>query len=76
MLIKKIIPKPGKILFIGDNSSTHQAIEKKTRKDIVSQMPNQKFDFLTGNSLSYIIKQLKTNRKGIIFLTTIGGHQR
>ncbi len=71
-LIKKIIPNPGKILFLGDNSSTYRAIEQKIRADISSQMPDQKYEFITSHNLSSLIKQLKSYKKGIIFLTTIG----
>ena len=72
-LLKKIIPHPGKILFLGDDSSTHQAIAQKIIADIASQLPEQKYAFLANDSLSYLIKQLQLHKEGIIFLTTIGG---
>jgi len=72
-LLKKIIPHLGKILFLGDDSSTHQAIAQKIIADIASQLPEQKYAFLANDSLPYLIKQLQLHKEGIIFLTTIGG---
>ena len=72
-LLKKIIPHPGKILFLGDNSSTHQAIAQTIIADIASQLPEQKYAILANDSLSYLTNQLQLYKEGIIFLTTIGG---
>ncbi len=72
-LLKGIIPNPGKILVLGDNSSTHQAIAQTIIADIASQFPEQEYAILANDSLSYLIKQLQLHKEGIIFLTTIGG---
>ena len=72
-LLKTIIPKPDDILFLGDNSSTHQAIVQKIITDIASQLPEQEYAILANDNLSYLIKQLQLHKEGIIFLTTIGG---
>ena len=72
-LIKKILPEPGKILLIGDGSSTSKAIEKQVRKDLKEQMPIQDFEFLVDSKFTSIINQLKLKKKGILFLTTVGG---
>ncbi|CAB1064610.1 hypothetical protein D1BOALGB6SA_9406 [Olavius sp. associated proteobacterium Delta 1] len=72
-LLKKLIPNQDKILFLGDNSSTYQAITQTIIADIASQLPEQKYAFLANDSLSYLIKQLQLYKEGVIFLTTIGG---
>ncbi len=72
-LIQKVFPKPSKILFIGDNSSTYIAIKRQIRKDFEQHMPNQAFEFLAGNYLATISNALKRKKNGIIVLTTIGG---
>jgi len=72
-LLKDIITKPDEIIFLGDNSSTHQAIEQNIRDDIAFHFPKQKYSILASNNLPYIVSQLKSHKKGVIFLTTIGG---
>lgn len=71
--LKKITSQPGKIIFLGDNSSTHQAIEQQIRVDMTSHFPNQQYIILSNNNLPHVITQLKTLKEGVIFLTTIGG---
>jgi two-component system, cell cycle sensor histidine kinase and response regulator CckA len=72
-LLKKITRHPGEILFLGDNSSTHQAIKHTLIADIASQLPDQKYAILDSDNLSYLTKKLQLHKEGIIFLTTIGG---
>jgi PAS domain S-box-containing protein len=73
VLLKEIIPQSKNILFLGDGSPTHQAIDQTIRADIISRFPEQKFSILANDSLEYLIQQLNIYKKGIIFLTTIGG---
>jgi hypothetical protein len=72
-LLKKINRQPGNIIFFGDGSSTHQAIVQKIKDDITSQFPNQKYAILAGSNFLSLINDLKLQKKGVIFLTTIGG---
>jgi len=72
-LLEKIRPQPGNIIFLGDGSSTDQAIKQKIRADISSQFPKLNYKMLTSSNLSYLIRQLKFHKEGTIFLTTIGG---
>ncbi len=72
-LLNQITSNPGKILFLGDSSSTHQAIAQTIISDMASQFPEIKYEILANDSLSFLIKQLQSYQKGIIFLTTIGG---
>jgi len=72
-LLKKINPTIKNIIFLGDNSSTHKAIENNIREDIAKKFPTLDFSFVGSNKLSYVINKLKSEQKGIIFLTSIGG---
>ena len=72
-LLKRIIPQSDDIIFVGDGSSTDQAIERKIRDDIASQFPQQKYTFLADTNLSHLVNQLKSYKEGVVFLTTIGG---
>ena len=72
-LLKTLNPRPGNIIILGDNSSTHQAIEQQIKNDIVIKFPKQKYTILANDQLSYLITRLKTYKEGVIFLTTIGG---
>jgi PAS domain S-box-containing protein len=72
-LLKKINPQPGNIIFLGDDSSTNQAIEQKIKADMASLFPKQKYSVLSSNNLSYLVNQVQLGKAGVIFLTTIGG---
>jgi PAS domain-containing protein len=72
-LLKRINPQPGNIIFLGDGSSTHRAIEQNIIEDIASKFPELKFMILANNNLSYLIQKLKPYKEGVIFLTTIEG---
>ena len=72
-LLRKIDPTINNILFLGDNSSTHKAIEKNIREDITQKFPALNFSFLGSNKLSYVVNELTLKKKGVVFLTTIGG---
>lgn len=72
-LLEKIYPTTKKIIFLGDNSSTHKAIEKNIRGDIATKFPNIGFSFLSSSRLSYVVNKLKSEKKGVVILTSIGG---
>jgi PAS domain S-box-containing protein len=72
-LLKSINHQPGNIFFLGDGSSTHQAIEQKIKRDIASRFPEHDFTFLANRKLSYLLNHLEKHREGVIILTTIGG---
>jgi PAS domain S-box-containing protein len=72
-LLNGIFPRSKTILFLGDNSPTHRAIEQTIKVDIASQFPEQQHTILANDKLSYLVKQLKIYKQGLIFLTTIGG---
>lgn len=72
-LINKLFPHPDQIRIVGDDSNTCRAIVKKIKNDLKSKMPKQAFDFLITNSFETMLSELKSMKKGIIFLTTLGG---
>ncbi len=71
--LKKMNLPLGNIIFLGDGSSTDQAIKQKIQSDIASQFPDLRYTMLTNSKLSYLIDHLKSHKEGVIFLTTIGG---
>ncbi len=72
-LLKKIVPHPGTIIFLGDGSSTDLAIKQSIQNDIATHFPGQKYALWGENRLSTIIQKLQNHNNGTIFLTTIGG---
>jgi PAS domain S-box-containing protein len=72
-LLTKINSLPDKIIILGDDSPTYQAIKQTLKKDLASQNPKFKYIFLASNDHSYLIKHLKSQEKGVVLLTTIGG---
>ena len=73
VLLQKISTRSDNILFFGDNSDTHQAIEQKIKNDIASQFISQKYTILASNNFSSLINQFKLHKEGVVFLTSIGG---
>lgn len=71
-LLPAIKNPSGNIIFLGDDSSTHHAIEQTIREDIASKYPDHKYTLLSSNDLSSLINELRVYKEGVIFLTTIG----
>jgi len=71
-LLKKIKMSSDNILFLGDDSLTHQAIEKEIKKDIKLEMPNLRVTIISNDTLSILVDQLERYKHGIVFLSTIG----
>ncbi len=72
-LLRKILPQSSEIIFLGDNSSTHQAIKQNIKEVISEKFPDIPYSFIENSHLSYLVDALERKNKGIVFLTTIGG---
>jgi diguanylate cyclase (GGDEF)-like protein/PAS domain S-box-containing protein len=64
--------QPDSIIFLGDGSSTHEAIVHEIKPDLAARYPTQQYTILSGNDLASLIRQLQLYKTGVIFLTTIG----
>lgn len=71
-LLKNVNPDLDKIIFVGDNSSTHLAITEDIRLDMKAHSPELEYEILGSNKLSELIGGLATRKKVLIFLTSIG----
>ncbi len=71
--ITKVQPDLKTIHFIGDNSSTYEAIKVEVQKEMTSLYPNLLYSFFGTKHLSTLLSKLKSLNKGVVFLTTMGG---
>jgi diguanylate cyclase (GGDEF)-like protein/PAS domain S-box-containing protein len=72
-IARQINPAVKKIIFIGDDSSTYWAIKTEAQKELAEFFPEMETKFLEEKAFSQLIKQLKGQDGGAIFLTTVGG---
>ena len=72
-LIKKIIKNPVKLKILGDGSNTCKAIVNNIKKDIKGELTDSALDFLISTKLGDIVRELKSVKNGVLFLTTMGG---
>ena len=61
------------IYFLGDDSSTNEAIKVEAEKELGRLYPQLRYRFLSGKYLAPLLAELKNLRQGALFLTTIGG---
>ncbi|MFZ5761639.1 MAG: ATP-binding protein [Thermodesulfobacteriota bacterium] len=61
------------IHFLGDGSSTYEAIKVEAEKELRSRFPHLRARFHAENRLAVLLNRVKSQTEGVFFLTTIGG---
>ncbi|MDB2562832.1 diguanylate cyclase, partial [Sulfurimonas sp.] len=70
-LIKQFSPQTRDIYFVGDNSHTYASIKNSIQKEELN-FKNINFHYINDASISEIQKQLPTEPRSFVLLTTIG----
>ena len=70
-ILKEIEPDLKNIVFIGDNSSTYQAIEYKIKQQL-KKYPSITASYISSHKIDNLIDLLLMHNEKYIFLTTLG----
>ncbi|MEW6593325.1 MAG: ATP-binding protein [Thermodesulfobacteriota bacterium] len=71
--IISVKPEVKTVHFIGDASSTYEAIKIEAEKEMRERFPRLRYAFHAENRLAVLLNTLKSLNEGVVLLTTIGG---
>jgi hypothetical protein len=71
--IKKVKPGIKTVYFVGDGSSTYEAIKVEAEREMDTLFPQLRYAFFSEKSLPLLLEKLESLNDGVIILTTIGG---